>query len=73
VLLELNPGSAPVTTKPILPNEGTTVGFPKISQVSSIIIFIGVSSSKTHSMSNSCILVLMHYFTFMTSGKLIFL
>jgi hypothetical protein len=57
--------------KPILPNEGTTVGFPKISQVLSVIIFTCVSSSKTQSMLKSPIFVSMHYFSFKISGKLI--
>jgi hypothetical protein len=56
--------------KPILPSEGTIVGFPKISLVLSGIIFTGVSSSKTQSMSESSILAFIHYFTFNISGKL---
>jgi hypothetical protein len=45
-------------------------GFPKISQVPSVIIFTCVYSSKTQSMSKSPILALMHCFTFNISGKL---
>jgi hypothetical protein len=56
--------------KPTLPNEGITVGFPKIFQVSSVIIFTCVSSSKTQPMSKSYILSLMRFFTFRISGKL---
>jgi hypothetical protein len=60
-------------SKPILPNEGIIAGFPKIFQLSSVIIFTCVSSSKTQSMSKSFILVLMHCFTFRISGKLTYL
>jgi hypothetical protein len=56
--------------KPTLPNEGTIIGFPKISQVIFGVIFTFVSSSKTQSMSKSPILVSMHYFSFKISGKL---
>jgi hypothetical protein len=58
--------------KPILPNEGTTIGFPNISQVIYVIIFTCVSSFRTQSMSKSHIRVLMHCISFKISGKLIY-
>jgi hypothetical protein len=54
----------------IPPSEGTIIGFPKISQALSVIMFTYVSTSNTQSMSKSPILASMHSFSFKISDKL---
>jgi hypothetical protein len=57
---------------PIPHNEGIIIGFPKASQVLSVIIFTCVSSSRTQFMSKSPILASMYSFSLKISGGMIF-
>jgi hypothetical protein len=54
----------------IPPNEGVILGFPMDSQVLSGIMFTGVSSSRTESMSKSHIIASMNSFSLKISGSL---